>query len=360
MDGNNSWQRMGQFARLPRRDLGPVSRPPARELVPVEQLMGGGGEPMPAIMPQQQNYDEGQPSPGKKILGMPKDQFIALMGTIAQAFGGDSASGRMGAGLVNMAGMMRQERMGQAETRAAETKAKRKAVAEAAKEKRGAAAKKKEKAPTVRTFRVGDMDVQHAYDYDVGEWKPISGMAGKKVKEVKDEKKAPTIRTFRIGDKDIQHAWDVNTGDWKPIPGMPGKKITPPAGEKPLTPTEKRAQRKELRGLEETILGVDPKTGKANVDYPEVQISIDSWNELSDKSFVYKRTPGTPEKKTGWFDLERDVKAVPAILEEIPISQFKTPEDIKRADYLSYKAKRRLLLKRFSKEFEQRNEWSNC
>lgn len=246
---NNSWQRMSPFARPSRYDLGPVSQPPAERLFPVEQLMGGGGMSASAMMPQQQmpqqqipqQYSQGQPT-GKKILGMPKDRFIALMGTIAQAFGGDSASGRMGAGLVNMADIMHGERMAQGERQVAEAETRRKAAAQTAKEKREAATKKKGKAPTVRTFRVDDMDVQHSFNYDTRTWEPIPGMKGKKVKETEEKKKAPTIRTFRIGDKDVQHAWDLDTGEWKPIPGMPGKKVEPPAGEKPAM-TEAKARK---------------------------------------------------------------------------------------------------------------------
>ena len=351
MNGNSSRQRMGQFAKFPRHDLGLVPQPPAGELFPVGQLIEDGGIPAPAMMPRQQipqQYGQGQPT-GKKILGMPKDRFIALMGTIAQAFGGDSASGRMGAGLVNMADMMRQERMGQAETQAAEAKAKRETAAGTAKERRAAAAKKKGKAPTIRTFRVGDMDVQHSFDYETREWKPIPGMKGKPaIKE--EKKKAPTIRTFRVGDRDVQHAWDIDTGKWKPIPGMPGKKIKPPAEEKPPTRTEERAQRKELRGLHETILGVDPKTGTPNIEYPEVQISIDSWNRLSNKPFVYQRIPGTPkEERSGFLGidiLKPDVKAVPATLEKVDVS---TAEKVKSSN-LSRELKVHLLKTRFGYE----------
>ena len=347
MNGNNSWG-VSPFVKFPKHDLGPIAQRqplPSRELVSMGQLMEGGGDPfqegmpIPAI-PQQQDYGEGRAPQGKKILGMPKDQFITLMGTIAQAFGGDSPSGRMGAGLINMADIMRQERMGQAETRAAEAKAKREAAAGTAKERRAAAAKKKGKAPTVRTFRVGDMDVQHSFNYDTRQWEPIPGMKGKKVKDVEEKKKAPTIRTFRVGDKDVQHAWDTDTGKWKPVPGMPGKKVAPPAGEKLPTHAEKRAQRKELRGLHETILGVDPKTGTPNIEYPEVQISIDSWNRLSNKPFVYQRIPGTPAEVKDW---RPDIPAIPSTLEEVDVT---TPEKIKSSN-LSRELKVHLLKTRF-------------
>ena len=363
MNGNNSWQqRTGQFARFPRHDLSSVSQPPAGELFPVGQLMEGGGIPAPAMMPQQpmprqqipQQYGQRQPT-GKKILGMPKDRFIALMGTIARAMAPETAAGRMGEGLVSMADMMRGERMAQGERQATEAEARRKTAAQTAKEKRAAATKKKGKVPTVRTFRVGDMDVQHSFNYDTRKWEPIPGMKGKKVKEVEEKKKAPTIRTFRIGDKDVQHAWDTDTGKWKSIPGMPGKKVAPPAGEKPPTRTELRAQRKEVRGLEATARGVDPKTGKANIEYPESQISVDEFNELSDKSYVLRRVPGIPKEEKSFMGIDvlrPDVPAVPATLEEIPISQFKTPEDVLSADYLTDKAQRRLLLKLFPKKFE--------
>ncbi|MCK4525986.1 hypothetical protein KAW18_01340 [candidate division WOR-3 bacterium] len=351
MNGNNSWQRMGQFARPPRHDLGPVSQPPAGKLFPVGELMEDGGIPAPAMMPRQQipqQYDEGQPQ-GKKILGMPKDQFIALMGTIAQAFGGDSPSGRMGAGLINMAGMLRQERMGQAEAKAAEAKAKREAAAGTAKEKRESAAKKRErlekkkgKAPTVRTFRVGDMDVQHTYDYDTGEWKPIPGMKGKKVKEIEGKEKPPTIRTFRVGDRDVQHAWETDTGKWKPVPGMPGKKVTPPAGEKPPTHAEKRAGAKELRNAEISILNPE------NLENPAIQTNIDFFNEKTDKPYVYQRTPGTPAVETGYFDLKRDVPAVPSVIEKVDASTIEKVMNSNLPDDM----KRKLLLKRFPEKFE--------
>jgi hypothetical protein len=359
MNGNNSWG-VSPFVKFPKHDLGPITQRqplPSRELVSMGQLMEGGGDPFqegmpaPAMMPQQQmprqqDYGEGRAPQGKKILGMPKDRFIALMGTIAQAFGGDSPSGRMGAGLINMADIMHQERMGQAETQAAEAKAKREAAAGTAKERRAAAAKKKEKAPTIRTFRVGDMDVQHSFDYETREWKPIPGMKGKPaIKE--EKKKAPTIRTFRVGDKDVQHAWDTDTGKWKPIPGMPGKKIKPVTGEKAITPAEKRAQRKELRDLHATILGaqVDKKTGKSvpNIEYPEVQISIDSWNKLSNKPFVYQLIPGTPKQAIDWG---RDIPAIPAKLEEVDIT---TSEKVK-ASNLSRELKVHLLKTRFGYE----------
>ena len=309
MNGNNSWKKMAPFARLPRHDLGPVSQAPAGGLVSMGGLMEGGGEPFrgdmpaPAMMPQQQmplqqDYDEGQAPQGKKILGMPKDQFIALMGTIAHAFGGDSPSGRMGSGLINMANMMREERMGQAKTRATETKEKRKAAAEAAKEKREAATKKKGKAPTVRTFRVGDMDVQHAFDYE--------------------------------------------TRGWKPIPGMPGKKVEPPAGEKPkkMSFAEKRTRAKELRSTEISIL--DPE----NLENPAIQANIDFFNETTDKPYVYHRTPGTPAKETGWFDLERDVEAIPSTIEKVDTS---TPEKV-RDSGLPVEMKLDLLRSRFGYE----------
>ena len=348
MNGNNSWQRMGQFARSPRRDLGPVSQPPAGELFPVGQLMEGGGIPAPAMMPQQpmpqqqmpQQYGQGQPQ-GKKILGMPKDRFIALMGTIAQAFGGDSPSGRMGTGLVSMADMMRGERMAQGERQAAETKARRKAAAQTAKEKREAATKKKGKAPTVRTFRVGDMDVQHSFNYDTRKWEPISGMKGKKVKEVEEKKKAPTVRTFRVGEMDVQHEYDFDTKKWEPISGMPGKKVKPPAGEKPkeMSWAEKRARAKEKRDLESSILN------PANLEDPRLQVNIEAFNELPGP-YVYHRTLGTPAKETGYFDLERDVPAVPSTIEKVDVS---TPEKIRDSD-LPVEIKLRLLKTRFGYE----------
>ena len=352
MNGNNR-QRMGAFVDFPEYDL---SRVPQRQALPVEQprglvsmgqLMDGGGMssregmPMPAMMPQeqlpqQQDYgNEGQPQ-GKKILGMPKDQFIALMGTIAQAFGGDSPSGRMGAGLINMAKMMREERMGQGKARAEAAKEKR---TEAAKKREGLE-KKKGKAPTVRTFRVGDMDVQHTYDYDTGEWKPIPGMKGKKVKEAEGKEKPPAIRTFRIGDMDVQHAWETDTGEWKPVPGMPGKKVTPPAGEKPPTHAEKRAGAKELRNAEISILNPE------NLENPAIQTNIDFFNEKTDKPYVYRRTPGTPAKETGYFDLERDVEAIPTTIEKVDIS---TKEKVRDSD-LPVEMKLRLLRSRFGFE----------
>jgi hypothetical protein len=287
------------------------------------------------------------PTASKKILGMPVDRFVSLAGTLAAAIAPESPQGRFGAGLVNMADMMRQERMGQAETKAAEAKAKREAAAGTAKEKRESAAKKRErlekkkgKAPTVRTFRVGDMDVQHAYDYDIGEWKPIPGMKGKKVKDVEGKEKPPTIRTFRVGDRDVQHAWESATGGWKPIPGMPGKKVTPPAGEKPPTHAEKRAKAKELRSAEISILN------PANLENPAVQTNIDFFNETTDKPYVYQRTPGTPAKETGYFDLERDVEAVPSTIEKVNVS---TPEKVRDSD-LPVEMKLRLLRSRFGYE----------
>jgi len=264
--------RMSPFVRFPEHELdsGPEQFR-SRGLVPMGQVMDGdidpfrGDMPTPAITPQQQ-YDRGQP--GKKILGMPKDQFIALMGTIAQAFGGDSASGRMGAGLVNMAGMLREERLGRAKAQADEAAAKRKAAAGTAKEKREAAAKERErlekkkgKAPTVRTFRVKneegvDMDVQHSFNYDTRKWEPIPGMTGKEIKEAKEGKESPIVRTFRVKneegvDMDVQHAWDTDAGKWTLIPGMPGKKVKPPAGEKPKEKSwaEKRPARKRKEVL---------------------------------------------------------------------------------------------------------------
>jgi hypothetical protein len=349
---------MSPFVRFPEYDLTSAPRAPvkqSRSLVPVEQLMGGGGNsfvgmPEPAMQPQP--YDQGgQPegkssvslSPdkkGKTIMGMPKDQFIALMGSIAQAFGGDSPSGRMGANLINMAGMMRGERLEKDKARAAEAKAGREAKAQTAKENQAAAAKKKGKAPTIRTFRVGDMDVQHAYDYDIGEWKPIPGMKGKKVKDVEGKEKPPTIRTFRVGDRDVQHAWEPATGGWKPIPGMPGKKVTPPAGEKLPTHAEKRARAKELRSAEISILNPE------NLENPAVQANIDFFNETTDKPYVYQRTPGTPAKETGYFDLERDVEAVPSTIEKVDVS---TPEKI-RDSSLPVETKLELLRSRFGFE----------
>jgi hypothetical protein len=352
MNGNNR-QRMSAFVDFPEYDLGPTVQRQVlpteqpRGLVPVGQLMGGVGMPEPAMQPQPvmqpQPYDQGQPEgkvKGKTIMGMPKDQFIALMGSIAQAFGGDSASGRMGANLINMAGMMRGERLEKDKARAAEAKAGRKAKAQTAKEKRAAAAKKKGKAPTVRTFRVGDMDVQHAYDYDIGEWKPIPGMKGKKVKDVEGKEKPPTIRTFRVGDRDVQHAWESATGGWKPIPGMPGKKVTPPAGEKLPTHAEKRARAKELRSAEISILNPE------NLENPAVQANIDFFNETTDKPYVYQRTPGTPAKETGYFDLERDVEAVPSTIEKVNVS---TPEKVRDSD-LPIETKLNLLRSRFGYE----------
>ena len=362
MNGNNSWQRMGQFARFPRHDLGPVSQPPAGRLFPVGQMMEGGGIPAPAMMPQQpmpqqpapQQYGQGQPT-GKKILGMPKDRFIALMGTIAQAMAPETAAGRMGTGLVSMADMMRGERMAQGERQATEAEARRKTAAETAKEKREAATKKKGKAPTVRTFRVGDMDVQHSFNYDTRKWEPISGMPGKKVTEKKEKEKAPTIRTFRVGEMDVQHAWDTDTGEWKPIPGMPGKKVVPPAGEKPATRPEKLAHRKLVDTYYATAFGTT-KEGIPHAEYEESQYAVDGFNEMSDKSFVLRRVPGIPKEEKSFMGMDilrPDVPAVPATMEKVPISQFKTPDDVMSADWLSDKAKRRLIEKLFSSQFRK-------
>jgi hypothetical protein len=350
MNGNNSWQRMGQFARFPRRDLGPVSQPPAGELFPVGQMMGGGGIPAPAMMPQQpmpqqqvpQQYGQGQPT-GKKILGMPKDRFIALMGTIAQAFGGDSPSGRMGAGLINMADIMHQERMGQA----AETKARR----EAAGGKRKKLAEKREKPPKIQYFRTEDkkggfVDMPHTYDSATGQFVPMPGKIGKRIIE-----KKPTIPKGQAGFNEVNGIlhkgfWHLNTDTGKYI-FAPTRKATKPeiakqtvvkpaAGEKPkeMTYPEKRARAKIAKESEAII--VNPEYQSAEYQN-ELQMEIDNFDRYSDKPYTYQLIPG---KVVKWG---RDV---PPKVEKVDIS---TPEKVRDSD-LPVEIKLRLLKTRFGYE----------
>ena len=353
----SSWQGMLPYARNPEYNLGdmarslpqpqaqsvPVQPSPQRQsnFIPMASLAQQGGgvspfgmqAPLPQEQPQAQDYD---PSTTKKIMGMPKDRFIALMGSIAQAFGDDSASGRMGANLINMAEMMRDERVGQTEAQAGTAETRRKEAREDAKERRKAAATKKGKAPTVKTFRVGNMDVQHSYDSDTGKWEPIPGMLGKKVEE--KEGKAPTIRTFRVGDMDVQHKYDFAAKKWEPIPGMPGKKIKPPAGEKPkeMTFSEKRARVKAAKDSEAIILNPEYQTS----EYQDgLQVEIDNFERFSDKPYTYLIIPGRV------VDWGRDVSPK---REKIDIS---TPEKIMESN-LPDDRKRRLLLQRFPARFK--------
>ena len=337
MNGN----RMSPFVKFPEYNLGPMAQQP-RPLVSMGQVMEGEridpfqrAMPAPAMTPAPRQ-DKGQPPQGKKIMGMPKDRFIALMGSIAQAFGGDSASGRMGANLINMAEMMRTERVGQAEARAGTAETRRKEAREDAQERRKTAATRKGKAPTVKTFRVGDMDVQHSYDYNTGEWEPIPGMPGKKVKEEKKEEKVPTVKPFRIGDRDIPHTWNSVTGKFEPIPGMPGKKVKPVAEEKPkkMTFAEKRARAKSAKDSEAIILNSEYQT----LEYQdELQVEIDNFDRFSDKSYTYLIVPG---KVVSWG---RDVQPK---RKKIDIS---TPEKIRDSD-LPVDRKLRLLRSRFGFE----------
>ncbi len=342
--------RTSPFVNFPEYNLGataPAKQPKA--LVSMGQLTDGGrNTPMQASVaqqPQQQQPQQPQqPRPGsstgKTILGMPKDRFIGLMGTIAQALGGDSASGRLGEGLVNMAGMMRGERMEEDKAREARKSTEKK------------------------------------YAGDVKDFNDIYGRLPSSATELMDFKKATTIKKKAAtpkgtaGFKQIEGTWhkgfwhlDSGVGEYvfSPIriatrPEVAKQTVVePPAGKKLPTPTEKRAQRKELMGLESTIRGADAKTGKLNIEHPESEIHVRSFNELSDEAYVYQRVPEIPREEKSLFgvDLLRpDVKAVPATLKKIPISQFKTPEEITDADYLSDKAKRRLLLKRFPEKFE--------
>jgi len=58
---------------------------------------------------------------------------------------------------------------------------------------------------------------------------------------------------------------------------------------------------------------------------------------------VYHRTPGTPAEETGWFDLKRDVPAVPSTIEKVDVS---TPEKVKDSS-LPVEVKLKLLRTRF-------------
>lgn len=306
--------------------------PEEQQLHPMGQYLSTPSPVKPETIPQ---YDT---AASKKILGMPVDRFSSLLGTLAAAIAPGTAQGRFGAGMVRMGDMLRQERVYQGKQESAAMAAKR---------------REKGKAPTVRSFRVGSRDIQHAWDPDTKKWKPIPGMEGKEVI-------SPKVQRDK-GFKQIEGVW--HTGTWgKGEQFAPRRKATkaeiakltevkPGVGKKPKEPTfaEKRARRKEVRGLEATILGVEPKTGKPNIEYEESQIAVDSFNELSDKSYVFQRIPSIPEQAIDW---RRDIPEVPAQLEKIPISQFKAPEDIMVADYLSDRAKRRLLLKLFPKKFE--------
>lgn len=291
----------------------------------------------PASAVKSKTIPQYDPTASKKILGMPADRFSALLGTFAQAIAPESFGGKLGAGVVNMSNLLRGERIMQGRQESAAIEARRRTAAE----ERKKSAEKKGKAPTIRTFRVDDMDVQHSFNYDTRTWEPIPGMKGKKAKEAEAEekKKPPTVRTFRIGDKDVQHAWDLDAGEWKPIPGMHGKKVAPPAGEKPkeMTFAEKRARKKELRETEVSILNPE------NLENPAIQTNIDFFNETADKPYVYQRTPGTPAEETGWFDLERDVEAIPSTIEKVDTS---TAEKVK-ASNLSRELKLHLLKTRF-------------
>jgi hypothetical protein len=222
MNGNNSWKRMGKFVNFPERDLGP-------------------------------DYGEGRDQPtGKKILGMPKDRFIALMGTIAQAFGGDTPSGRMGAGLINMADIMRQERMGQAETRAAEAKAKREAAAGTAKERRAAAVKereKKEKIPSAweafYTEKKSEIDPETKFPYTAAKIHTAFKKTGEK---------KPTIPKGQADFEQIEGVWHAGYQHFNPetkkydfIPTREATKaeiakteVKPIVGKEPLTPDKAR------------------------------------------------------------------------------------------------------------------------
>lgn len=297
--------------------------------------------PAPAVKPETiPQYD---PAASKKILGMPQDRFTALLGTLAHAIAPQSFGGRLGAGMVNISNLLRNERMLQGRQESAVAGAKYKATAETLK----AQAEKRGKVPTVKHFQVGNRSVPHSFNPDTREWELISGMRGKEV----EGKSSARDKGF----KQIEGVW--HTGTWgKGDDFTPRRQATkaeiaklttvePPAEEKPATRTEKRAQRKELRGLEASILGVDPKTGKANVDYPEAQISVDDFNELTKGPYVYQRTEGTPKQVVDWG---RDVPAVPAKLEKVDVS---TPEKIMDSN-LPDDMKRRLLLKRFPSKFE--------
>ena len=81
----------------------------------------------------------------------------------------------------------------------------------------------------------------------------------------------------------------------------------------------------------------------AFLEDPSIQVQIDFVNEYGDKPYIYQRTEGTPGKETGYFDLERDVEAIPSTIEKVDVS---TPEKIRDSD-LSREMKMKLLKTRF-------------
>lgn len=323
---NNNLVNLGQ------RRFPPVYRPnqqlqDQQSLYPMGQFLGA---PFPVEPDAVSQYD---PAASKKVFGMPEDRFTSLLGTLAHAIAPGSFGGNLGAGVVNMSNLLRNERLLQGRQKSAAAAAKQRSAAETLK----AQTKKKETVPTVKHFQVGERSVPHSFKPDTGKWEPIPGMEGKEVKgPAKEKAKPPTIRTFRVGDRDVQHAWEPTSGQWTPVAGMPGKKVKPPAGEKSkeMTFSEKRQRAKGKRELEISIL--DPK----NLENPALQVNVEAFNEAGDKPYVYHRTPGTPEQVVDWG---RDIPAVPTTIEKVNVS---TPEKIRDSD-LPVEMKLNLLRTRF-------------
>lgn len=365
---NNNWQRMGHYAGMPNYNLGALAVPPSfsppqrdpgpppqRNFASMGQIMGGGVNPSMLAQPKPEQYDTGGKTKGKTILGMPKDQFVALMGTIAQAMAPDTAAGRLGSGLVNMSKLMRDERLGENVAQAKEMQSRR----EAAAKNRQAAQARKEKVPSAWEAIYGDLG---------GKVNPKTGRpytaAEKYAVFKKTGAQRPAIPAGKEGFNEVNGKlhkgfWHIDSNKGEYV-FAPIREATRPevekyiGGGKPPTLAERRAERKEIRDLETTVRGANPKTGKTNIEYDESQIYVDEFNELSDKSYLLRRVPGTPKEEKSFLGIDAlrpDIPATPATLEKVSLSQFKTPESIKDADWLSRKAKRRLLLKKFPELF---------
>ncbi len=253
--------------------------------------------------------------------GMTTDQFVSLAGALSHAIAPKTPQGRVGSVMSRLGQQEQQRRMGMAETlrqeklkkeetlRLEDREAKRfrtKALLDVGKEERGYE-HETGKAKTLagaKKAEAGKVQTRHE--------EKETGRRTRAEKKLAEDKRQFRIRETRLGKE---------TGQ----------------GKKGITPAEKWKQTKDIKVAEMNIL--DPEL----LEDPRIQAEIDFVNKYGDKPYFYRRTEGTPGKETGWFDLERDVEAIPSTIEKVDIS---TPEKIRDSD-LSREIKMKLLQTRF-------------
>jgi hypothetical protein len=318
---------------MPRPEARVTNRKVVPQMPPFATKAGPSMGDVPQTLKMLKSFKTGETSPnakaretlgwgGQKFAGkMTTDQFVSLAGALGHAIAPNTPQGRVGSVM---------SQFGQQEM------LRRRGMAEALR-KEGI---EREKLHTKTLIDVGAEERKR--ESDIATAKTLAGTKATAAKTLAGAKvtAAGTLAGTKAGAEKIKATAKKLEGkesirQFNVKEARLGKETG--KGKKGITPAEKWKQTKDIKAAEMNIL--DPEF----LEDPRIQTEIDFVNEYGDKPYIYQRTEGTPGKETGYFDLERDVEAIPSTIEKVDVS---TPEKI-RDSHLSRKMKMKLLKTRF-------------